>query len=601
MNKILSCVFLLPFVLTKVNAQEKSIDEVVIEGKFLSLPYKKISENIEIITREQIQSSPAQSLADLLTYYTGVDIVKRGVADIQTDVSIRGGSFDQALLLINGMRLSDAQTGHNMMNLPITLTSIDRIEIIRGPAARKFGQNAYAGVINIVTKAFGNNQYKVNIIGADYQTWSLGAAADFGNKKSANLVELGHTESGGYRYNTDYKVTNLWYQNHLKMGAAKLDLQAGFIEKKFGANGFYDSLEAKDQYEETQTSLVGAIYSQTIGNFGVNANLYWRRAQDKYIYIRDRPEFYRNMHIGNTYGGGVNVSYSSWLGVTGIGAELHQEDLRSNNLGNRGRFVTQLLAEHHFFLINKKLSLIPGISWIHYAQTGAYFYPGLDIGFDLNEKHKLYANIAKVHRLPTYTDLYYKSPKEQGNIHLVPENALSYELGYRLRKNQFSFKTSIFGRDSKNAIDWLRANEQSIWTVQNLAEIKTMGMEAELAYSLNDFVKRISAAYTYLDSRAASAERGLHSRYILGNLRHQLNAKITMGYGRFTNELIYQYKHRMAWGGYHILDEKLRFNTHNLDIFLLVNNLFNTRYTGANFVPMPRRWFQLGVVFKNGF
>ncbi|HFK5566036.1 TPA: TonB-dependent receptor [Elizabethkingia anophelis] len=596
---LLSAIVLIPA--AGIMAQEKAIDEVVIDGKFLSLPYKKVSENIEIITKEQIEKAPAQSIEDLLAYYTGVDVRRRGMADTQADVSIRGSSFEQVLMLVNGIRMSDAQTGHNMMNVPFSLASVERIEIIKGPAARRFGQNAYAGVINIITKASGKDEYRVSAIGGDYKTWSLGAAADFGNEKFGNFLQVNNTESAGYRYNTDYKIKNFWYQNQMKIKDGSIKFQAGFVEKKFGANGFYSSPAAKDQYEETQTSLVSAIYNQKFGNWGVNANLYWRRAQDMYLFVRNKPEIYRNMHIGNNYGGELNLSYKSSLGVTGIGAEMHQEDLRSNNLGARGRFVTQILAEHHFSFINNRLSIIPGASWVNYTGTGNFFYPGVDVGFDIDKQNKIYGNVAKVHRVPTYTDLYYQSKTEQGNADLKPENALSYEIGYRFSRQKFLFKTSVFGRDSKNAIDWTRANANSIWVAENISDVKTKGLEVEASQGFNSFIKNISIGYTYLDSKAKNNDKGENSRYALENLKHQFNAKLTLGYWKFTNELIYQYNQRVTLGSYNLLDEKLTFSTKDVDIFLLINNITNAKYTGASLVPMPGRWFQLGFNFKGKF
>lgn len=153
------------------------------------------------------------------------------MADTQADVSIRGSSFEQVLMLVNGIRMSDAQTGHNMMNVPFSLASVERIEIIKGPAARRFGQNAYAGVINIITKASGKDEYRVSATGGDYKTWSLGAAADFGNEKFGNFLQVNNTESAGYRYNTDYKIKNFWYQNQMKIKDGSIKFQAGFVEK----------------------------------------------------------------------------------------------------------------------------------------------------------------------------------------------------------------------------------------------------------------------------------------------------------------------------------------------------------------------------------
>jgi len=594
--------FILVFLsLVKFSSQEKSINEVIIEGKFLSLPYRKVSENIEIITREQIKKIPANSIEDLLSYCSGIDVRKRGVSDLQADVSIRGGSFEQVLLMVNGVRMNDSQTGHNMMNIPFNLDSVERIEIIKGPAARRFGQNAYSGAINIVTKITGEGKYSISTTGGDFGTWSLGGSVDFGGEKFGNFIQINKSKSLGYRDNTDYDIKNIWYNNQFRIPNGKLRLQAGFVEKKFGANGFFATSMHKEQYEEIQNSLVSAIYEQKYRNIGINASLYWRRAQDMYVLERNNPVKYRNMHIGNNYGGELNISYKSLLGVTGIGTDLHEEDLRSNNLGSRNRFVNQVFAEHHFSFFKNKLAAIPGISWVNYPSIGNFFYPGLDLGFSVNNQVKLYTNIAKVHRVPSYTDLYYKSSIEQGNPNLKPENATSYELGLNYENGLLSFKAGLFGRRSKNSIDWTKTDDQSIWTAENVSKITTNGVEIEASYRISSFVRDISMGYTYLDNEAVNKDLGINSRYGLENLRHQYNAKLNLAYQKFIGEIIYQYNNRVSLENYNLLDAKISFNIRYLETFLVVNNICNTKYTGANLVPMPMRWFQLGLKIKGKF
>jgi len=601
MKKFISLFFILSFFVNYFS-QEKSIEEVVIEGKFLSIPHKKVSENIEIITTEQIRKIPANSVEDLLAYYSGVDVRKRGMSDLQADVSIRGGSFEQVLLMVNGIRMSDSQTGHNMMNLPFDLDSIERIEIIKGPAARRFGQNAYSGAINIVTKVAGENKYSLSSTLGDFETWHLGGSVDFGNQKFGESVSLNKSKSSGYRYNTDYDIKNIWYNSQLRISDGKFKFQAGFVEKKFGANGFFASPTFKEQYEEIQTSLVSSTYEKKYNNIGINASLYWRRAQDMYILERNNPAKYRNMHIGNNYGGELNLSNKSVFGITGIGIDFHKEDLRSNNLGSRERFISQIFIEHHFSFIDNRLVATPGVSWINYPSTGDFFYPGLDIGFSLNNYNKLYANVAKVHRIPTYTDLYYKSATEEGNPNLKPENAISYEMGYGYENRNLSIKTGIFARKSENSIDWTKNSPEAVWKSDNISKFTTKGAEVQTSYDLTSLVKNISMnismSYTYLDNKAKNRDLDTNSRYGLENLKHQYNAKLSLGYHKFVGEIIYQHNNRVNLDNYNLLDAKISFSTKFLEIFTLVNNISNTKYTGANLVPMPMRWFQLGIKLK---
>ena len=601
MKKVILSILSLGFV-SQFSAQEKesAIPEVTVQGKFLELPVKKVNENITIVSKEEIQNSPAKSVEELLAEFTGFDIRRRGGNGVQADISLRGSSFEQVLIMVNGVRINDSQTGHNSMSLPFDLASVEKVEIIKGPAARRFGQNAYAGVVNIITKSSSEEKVVVSASGGDYKTYSLGLGANFGTEKLSNFIQASSSNSEGYRYNSDYKINNLFYQNQFKINEGQVKFQAGIQEKRFGANGFYSSPTATEQYEETQASIVSLGYEQKFDQFNLNSNIYWRRSQDLYLFNRAKPEIYRNMHIGNNVGAELNGSYSSSLGTTGLGVELRKEFLASNNLGHRERFLTQVFFEHHFSLLQNKLQISPGISWANYDRVGNFFYPGLDVGFDFDENHKIYGNVAKVNRIPTFTDLYYVSKTEIGNPNLKPENAISSELGYRFQKNNFLAKVSVFNRTSENSIDWVKETQDGIWAAQNIGKIETNGVELELSQHFNSFIKSYSFGYTYLDSKAKEPQN-LISRYVMENLKHQFVAKLENKFFKnFTNQLIYRYNERVTTGSYQILDEKLGYDFKDLNVYILVNNITNANYTETFGVPMPKRWFHIGFTYKIG-
>ncbi|WP_297982480.1 TonB-dependent siderophore receptor [uncultured Chryseobacterium sp.] len=582
-----------------LSAQEsENIEEVHIQGKFLNLPYKKVNENITLITKSEIQNSPSQSIDEILQQYAGMDIRRRGSNGVQSDVSVRGGSFEQVLIFLNGIRMNDSQTGHNSLNIPVDLSNVERIEIVKGPSARRFGNGAYAA-INIITKTFSEENVKISAEGGDYQTYNLGLSSNFGNEKFSGLFSVNSGASEGYRHNTDYKINNIFYQNQFKLTNGKIQFQAGFSEKKFGANGFYASPLATEQYEETQASVVSVMHSQAFGKFNLNSNIFWRRGQDMYLYNREKPEIYRNMHIGNNVGGEINGSYTSNLGTTGLGVELRKEFLVSNNLGDRERFITQLFFEHHFSFIDNKLQVSPGISWANFSNSGDFFYPGIDVGYDFNNQHKIYGNVAKVHRVPTFTDLYYVSRTEQGNANLNPESAVSYELGYRFLKKGLTAKASLFGRNSEDEIDWVKNSAEEKWAAQNIGKVETKGFETEINQNFEGFLKSYSIGYTFTENKLKT--ESAFTRYALDQLKHQFIAKIENRFLKnFTNELSYRYQERATGYSYNLLDEKLSFHQNNLELFVLINNLTNTNYTETFGVPMPKRWFHVGFSYQLG-
>ena len=591
-KKLFSIVFL--GTLATFSAQEKQIDEVLVQGKFFETPYQKVNENIVVIQHKEIEQSPAKSIDELLQQYTGVDIRKRGGNGVLSDISIRGGSYDQVLILVNGVRMNDSQTGHNSFNIPIDLSNVEQIEIVKGPAARRFGNNAYAGVINIITKSHKEKTVKITAEGGDFEAYSLGANINLGGEKFSQSLQANTAYSTGYRYNTDYQIRNVFYQNQLDIKNGKVGIQAGFSEKKFGSNGFYGS--SADQYEEIQASIVSMAYRQKLGNWGLNANAYWRRGQDMYLWKRQNPAAYRNMHIGNNVGGQLNASYDSKIGTTGLGVELRKEFLASNNLGHRNRFLTQVFFEHHFSFFSEKLQIVPGISWANYDKAGNFFYPGVDVGFNFNENNKIYANVAKVNRIPTFTELYYSNRENIGNADLKPESAISSEVGYRYQNPKITAKVSGFMRNSSDAIDWVRNTSAEKWAAKNVGDMNLKGVEVEFSHRPVDWFS-YSAGYTFIDNKRETEGYAL-SKYALENLKHQLVGKVEARFLKyFSNQLIYRYNQRLDFLSYHLLDYKISFKKNGLDIYGLINNVTNTQYGEVALVPLPKRWFHVGISY----
>lgn len=581
------------FVFGAISAQAtQDIDSLQLQGRFLSGELKQIGGSTLIITADEIAKAPAQSIEEVLAYHTGIDIRKRGANGVQTDLSIRGSSFEQVLLLVNGLKMTDSQTGHNTMNLPFDPSAVKRIEVIKGPAARRFGQNAYGGVINIITYENEERGSTIRLSSGDFTTAEVGATTNFKALKANTMVSASHSQSQGYRHNTDYKISNIWVQQRYDLKNSTLKFMSGFQQKDFGANGFYATPAATEQYEEVQVALTGITWEKLAGNWVWNSDFSWRRAQDMYLYIRNKPEVYRNMHIGNSIEANFNASYSSKLGTTGLGAGVRQEFLASSNLGNRERFITQLFAEHHLRL--GQLSLTPGLSWSAYSNGENYFFPGLDARFKMNTASSLFGSVAKVHRIPTYTDLFYTSRTEQGYALLKPETAVSAELGYRYFTQKAFFELSFFGRNTNDAIDWVKGQASDKWEAQNIGEISTAGLEARLSQHFNGFLESYEVGYTYLNSEFTQQET--FSRYALDNLRHQFTANLnTRILPSLTTALSYRFLDRVTLPSYHLLDSKINKRQGQTNIYVLINNITNTKYTETSLVPMPGRWFHIGI------
>jgi len=580
--------------------QNQELDSVVITSSRIHLPFKENSRTITVISSSDIMQSTATNVSELLQQVAGVDMRRRGVNGMQADLYIRGGSFDQTLLLIDGIKVEDAQTGHHTMNMALPIETIERIEIIKGPAARVFGQNAFTGAINIVTKS---NADSVNV--ASFQLGSFGqqhvsgtAGKDFGN--SSFIAHASVNTSDGYRHNTDFENQNYFVKSSFNKNNTPIDVIGYFTERKFGANGFYASPSAINQYEETQSSLVGVSTHLKSKKLTISPRLYWKRNQDMYVFVRQNPSIYRNLHQTNKVGAEFNASYTSKIGVTGFGVDVAKVYISSNNLGKHERDMVNVFLEHRFKFADDKLDVTPGIAVNYFSDFKFHAFPGIDLGYQLNDQVKLYANAGYTYRIPTYTDLFYNDPTTSGNENLNPEEAITEEIGIKYFNRNFNASAAIFNRDSNNLIDFVKENEGDKWQATNIQDLNTFGFEANAAYGFKTagFNQNISAGYTYLNENIDS-NTFTFSRYSINSLKHHFTATYRSQFLKnITQSLVYKFAERTNGESYSVVDAKI---TLALDVFefsIIGNNIFNEAYTETNLVPMPKGNVLLDLKYK---
>lgn len=572
------------------------LDSITIKSSRIDLPFKENSRTISIITSETINESPATNLVELLQQEAGIDVRRQGIYGMQSDLYVRGGGFDQTLLLIDGIKVEDPQTGHHTLNIALPLEVIKRIEIIKGPAARIFGQNAFTGAINIVTKS--NDSIKNN---AGFQLGSYNqqhAAATLGTRVGTTGL-MGHASvnsSEGYRYNTDFNNQNFFVKSSFNTAANPIEVLATFSERKFGGNQFY-AIDAKEQYEETQSSLVGVSTTLQKGNLKLSPQLYWKRNQDMYLYIRNNPSVYRNLHISNKIGGQINAAYSSNIGVTGFGIDLAKVEMESNRLGHRNRWMGTLFVEHRFSFLDNALDVTPGVSVGYFSDFETNAFPGIDIGYTINEHFRVYTNAGYTYRTPTYNDLYYVGSRDEGNENLVPEEAISQELGLKYFGDKISATVAFFNRDSDNLIDYTKDNEADKWKSNNLTSLNTRGVEVQLSapFKLGQYNQSFNLGYTHLNEDL-KAVRANFSKYIINSLKHHLTARLKSQFTKnLTHSFVYKFAERATGESYSVVDAQLKLLIPGLELTVTANNIFNTDYVETGIVPMPKGNVLFGI------
>ena len=607
MKKLLLSIIIFNTFVTHLNAQESEDEIQLDEVEILSSPRIEIeslqnSISVISISKQQINNSTATNVSELLQQIAGIDVRRRGVEGMQADLYIRGGSFDQTLLLIDGIKVEDPQTGHHTMNMTLPLEVIERIEITKGSAGRIYGQNAFTGAVNIITKKNIKNNLSVELTGGSFDQKRGSLTVQRKLENSDILFNYNRKESEGYRYNTDFKNDELFIKSNFKIKDQKVSAIGAFNERKFGANGFYASPEAIDQYEETQASIIGLTTTFKKDDLIIKPKLYWKRNQDMYVYLRQDPSVYRNLHISNKVGIEVNASTSNSIGNLGLGIDLSKVSLTSNNLGNRNRTMLNMFIEQQIKFQNEKIDLTPGIAITYFSDVSTrlnyqsnffnnlFFYPGMDLGYRFKKNLKLYSNVGYTYRIPTYTDLFYSSPTTLGNENLKLEKALTKEIGLKYLKSNFNLSMSLYQRDASDIIDYVRNNEAEPWQANNIREITTNGFELNMSYKfyLGAFrPQSINIGYSNINDDLLETDFTF-SRYALNSLKNQITATYMFQIRDFiSSTLTFKNSERLNNESYTVIDFRTSYIYDKFTLSIILNNILDEDYTETNLVPMP--------------
>lgn len=600
-KKIAAVLFiLLPAVSVAQNTDMTyNAEEVIVTSGRIPSVFSKLSRNVTVIDMQELKALPADNLQDILGYFSGVDLKKRGPVGVQADVSIRGGSYEQSLILVDGMKLSDPQTGHHNLNIPLNTEDIERIEILKGPGSRAYGANAFSGVINIITKRGSRRELALKASGGEYGFYSGEASLSMPAGPVSNRVSVSKSKSDGYIYNTHFDINTLSYAAGYDFEEGNVRLSAGYTDKKFGANSFYSS-KYPSQWERTKTTFLALSSDYNAGFVLLTPRVYWRRGDDDYILDFSRPDWYHNRHKTYSYGAEIQALINSPLGTTALGGEIGNDEILSSSLGDHSRLKGGLFLDHSYSPI-EPLNISAGAYLYKYGDYGWKFWPGIDMSYRILSNLRTYVSVGKSFRIPTFTDLYYNSPAQKGNEKLEAEEALTYEGGVVLGSGNLAARISVFGRKGEHIIDWLRSSGGQVWNARNLTRINTTGFEAEVTLNPNRWSKylladKLQISYSYLSSDKLTGENEV-SLYALDHLKHQLIAKVYFQIiPGLTNSWALRYESRINLEDHTLADTKINYSMRRFDVFMEVTNLFDRSYMDIGGIQMPGRWITGGVM-----
>jgi iron complex outermembrane receptor protein len=603
-----------------VNAQFhlQEVQVVAQQTEIQSQAYRLVTR----IDREVIAALSVSTLSDLLQTLPGLDIRARGASGAQADVSMRGGTFDQVMILLNGVCVSDAQTGHYAMNIPIPLSAIERIEVLEGAAASLAGGNAFCGAINIVTRQMTNDQSpitndtyhvamqmgmnrfaKAELTGGwKRNEWHILASADYAHN-NGYYAPLPTDKEATALKNSDFNGANI-YLNAAWRG---LEMQVGAQYKDVGAGMFY-GFGSQDQFDATRTAFGSARYTHSWGKWSLDALAAYRANHDRYEWHRGTVS---NRHLTQNATASLHVHYASSVGKTTVGIEARNEHIHSTNFGDHNRLNFHYLAQQTFHVQHFSASLTAG--GIYNTSFAHHWTVGADLGYAFDCGVSLYANANRSLRMPTFTDLYYDAGNQLGNVDLIPEKAWTASFGAAYQHvfdqaGTLAINGEFYHRWGRDIIDWIYVptDTKRPYHAQNQQRVNTLGIECSVQYRLNKWLRNVqlSYAYTHLDINLQQT----NSRY-LDYLRHKIVLQIEHGiYAGLGASWTLSYRDRVGQFNHAdgtvtdfrpvlLLDAKIYYDIPHWRFALSCTNMTNRHYYDYGGVLQPGAWAKISIEY----
>lgn len=610
--------------------QFDTIDSVAVTAARVPVAMHSSARIVTLLDSTAIASTPAENINDLLKYALGVDVRQRGAMGMQTDISMRGGTYNQIAVLLDGINITDPQTGHNSADFPVNLCDIDHIEVLEGPASRVYGTSSLVGAINIVTKKESDSTAALNLEGGSFGYANANASlAHTGKRGMFNMFSAGYQRSDGFNrsaeggLNSDYGAFKAFWHGSAEAGCSTLQYQAGVSGKDFGSSTFY-STRFDNQFEHTLKTFA-SVKAVGHGPLHFTPAIYWNRSQDRFELIRGRSDLYPfNHHITNTAGLNLGLRADSPLGRTAFGLESRYEGIRSTNLGEalespRGVYVCgtsraafNLYLEHNVSL--GPLCVSAGVTGVYNtgSSEGFRLYPGADVSFRIIDALRLYASYNTSYRMPTFTELYYSVGGHKADPNLKAEKLRSLEGGLKFLGRGVRAVATVYYNRGYDMIDWIRdisEGDDAPWMSVNHTRLNTFGQEVTLRMSFPDLLRRkdfflrgISLGYSHI-SQSKVLEENLRSMYSMEYIRHkvvmQADARICRNLSanlscrhidrRTDSDLIKPYT---------LLDAKLSWDSLRHSLYLRVNNLLDREYYDFGEIPQPGLWIMAGATFR---
>ena len=571
-----------------VQAQAPRLHEsVIVSGSAEPVPFESVGRAVWVLTRADISRLPVRSVEDILRFASSVDVRARNPF-VQADLSIRGGSFGQTLVLVDGLRLNDAQSGHHNSDFPFTLDDIERVEVLLGAGSSLFGADAFGGTINIITRE-ASARPEMSAVAGEYGLAGARARASFGGSNLGQTVSAEVIRSSGFEKDRDFE--NVAVSSRTRFGPHTRVL-VGFVRKDFGAAGFYGPAPSR---ETTAQFMAAGTRAFTVSNWRSTVQAMYRTHGDHFLYDHRQPGLAENVHRTHaaTVVARANRTFSQHTRAS-VGTEIGSDWLTSSNLGDRS-----VHRASGFFEIQRRvgprLVVYPGLRFDAYDHFGNAWSPSAAARLTLGPALSLRASAGRAFRVPTFTERYYTDPNHRASSDLSPEHGWNAEAGadWVLGPRAIA-RATVFTRREHDVIDWVRAVASERWRTTNIRRVEALGGEAAIRHLVGS-TSFVEVQYTRLSTDAESVA-GLLSKYVLDYASHNVVVS-----GILRGPLLLDLSPRVGWTrrndgrSYPVVDVRASRAVRGMILFVEAANLLDRDYYEVPGVAMPGRWVSAGL------
>jgi outer membrane cobalamin receptor len=567
------------------------VDSIQVTTTVEPLPFAESDRSVLMLEPREMPIA-TDSVVDLLRTDPSLNVQARGAEGVQADLAIRGTTFEQSLILVNGFRVNDPETGHLNLDIPVPLDAIARVDILHGSGSTFYGSDAIGGAVNLLTGAPPTGLGLTYRSGAgNYGSLENHLRADYATGPFAEQITSSRDQSDGFTYDRNYASNAVASETWLKSAPGTSDILLAASDRPYGANLFYGNYPEWERTKAWLGSIQQQLGSRTAASFG------YTRHTDEFILIVGQPSVYENNHATSSFEAALRRADPLGRNTTlSCGLEESGDTIHSNSLGQHARNQGAGYANLSLRSLGR-FSLSLGSREAVLSSQGSVFSPSVAAAYTLTKTLRLRSSAGHGFRLPTYVDLNYSDPVTVGNPLLNPESSWSFEggLDWTPSNGWITFTAAGFRLNEKNAIDYaklLPLTTGEKWQAVNVPTLDISGAEASAHIRISP-TQHIQLSYTA--NHSANLPANYLSEYAFNYAAQNAIFVYTGSFGQLTARTQINIVQKTTQPAYPLWDIDLERNTGAVRPYLRLLNISNTGYQEIPQVPMQGRTIMGGM------